>query len=151
MTPDTLCHDVNLLLTLCPMSTKQNTTAQIPAFRRVNSPAGLATLGAFFVPEPAGACIVLLAAIWWLCRKVYYGDDLKWLPEVSSRNLNFYIFRATHSATTSVMRPVCLGPSGLDKIQTEATTHRQRNERLDQFRGDVGNAAIVEKIDRRII
>jgi hypothetical protein len=38
--------------------------------RKIKSPAALATLGAFFVPEPLGACVVLAAAIWWLYRKL---------------------------------------------------------------------------------
>jgi hypothetical protein len=38
--------------------------------RKIKSPAALATLGAFFVPEPLGACVVLVAAIWWLYRKL---------------------------------------------------------------------------------
>jgi len=31
----------------------------------------LAALGAFFVPEPLGACLVIAAGIWWLCRKPF--------------------------------------------------------------------------------
>jgi hypothetical protein len=38
--------------------------------RQIKSPAALATFGAFFVPEPLGACLVLVAAIWWSCRKL---------------------------------------------------------------------------------
>jgi hypothetical protein len=38
--------------------------------RHIKSPAALATFGAFFVPEPLGACVVLAAAIWWSCRKL---------------------------------------------------------------------------------
>jgi hypothetical protein len=33
---------------------------------QINSPAGLAAFGAFFVPEPLGSCLVLASAIWWL-------------------------------------------------------------------------------------
>jgi hypothetical protein len=39
-------------------------------FRRIKSPLALAACGAFLVPEPFGACFVLAAAIWWLCRKM---------------------------------------------------------------------------------
>ena len=41
---------------------------RIPTVREIKSPPALAALGAFFVPEPLGACLVLAAAIWWLCR-----------------------------------------------------------------------------------
>lgn len=39
-------------------------------FRAIKSPVGLAACGAFLVPEPLGTCLVLAAAIWWLCRKI---------------------------------------------------------------------------------
>ena len=38
--------------------------------RKIKSPAALATFGAFFVPQPLGACIVFAAAIWWSWRKL---------------------------------------------------------------------------------
>ena len=38
--------------------------------RTIKSPVALAACGAFLVPEPLGACLVLAAAIWWLCRKI---------------------------------------------------------------------------------
>jgi hypothetical protein len=37
--------------------------------RKIKSPGALAALGAFFVPEPFGAFVVLAAAVWWLYRK----------------------------------------------------------------------------------
>ena len=37
-------------------------------FHKIKSPIALATLGAFFVPEPLGACCMLIAAVWWSCR-----------------------------------------------------------------------------------
>jgi hypothetical protein len=40
------------------------------SLRKIRSPAALATFGAFFVPEPLGALIVLAAALWWLYRKL---------------------------------------------------------------------------------
>jgi hypothetical protein len=40
------------------------------SLRKVKSPAALATFGAFFVPEPLGACLVFAAAIWWSWRKL---------------------------------------------------------------------------------
>jgi hypothetical protein len=40
------------------------------SLRKIKSPAALATFGAFFVPEPLGACVVFAAAIWWSCRKL---------------------------------------------------------------------------------
>jgi hypothetical protein len=40
------------------------------SLRKIKSPAALATFGAFFVPEPLGACVVLAAAIWWSYRKL---------------------------------------------------------------------------------
>lgn len=60
--------------------------------------------GAFFVPEPLRVCLVLLTAIWWLCRKLCYGDTDQ-LLEVSDRNLDFYIFRASQSTMTAAIRP----------------------------------------------
>jgi hypothetical protein len=39
--------------------------------RKIRSPVALATFGAFCVPEPLGACLVLAAAIWWSYRKLY--------------------------------------------------------------------------------
>ena len=41
------------------------------SLRKIKSPAALATLGAFCVPEPFGACLVLAAAVWWSYRKWY--------------------------------------------------------------------------------
>jgi hypothetical protein len=41
------------------------------SLRKIKSPAALATLGAFCVPEPFGACLVLAAAVWWSYRKLY--------------------------------------------------------------------------------
>jgi hypothetical protein len=43
----------------------------IAIFHRIRSPVALATLGAFFVPEPFGICCVIAAAIWWFCRKLH--------------------------------------------------------------------------------
>jgi hypothetical protein len=42
-----------------------------PTVSEIKSPPGLAALGAFFVPEPLGACLVIAAGIWWLCRKPF--------------------------------------------------------------------------------
>lgn len=72
-------------------------------FRQIKSPSALATFGAFLVPEPLGACLVLLAAIWWLCRKLYSGNNTESLPEISDRNLGFYVFRADHGAAAKMM------------------------------------------------
>jgi len=38
--------------------------------RKIKSPTALAAFGAFFAPEPFGVCFVLIAAIWWWCRKL---------------------------------------------------------------------------------
>ena len=73
---------------------------RMAGFRQIKSPVALATFGAFFVPEPLGTCLVLLAAIWWLWRKLYYSDDADLLLEISNRNLSFYIFRAGQNITT---------------------------------------------------
>jgi hypothetical protein len=40
------------------------------SLRKIKSPAALAAFGAFFVPEPLGACVVFAAAIWWSWRKL---------------------------------------------------------------------------------
>ncbi|MGA8076612.1 MAG: hypothetical protein WBD53_14410 [Xanthobacteraceae bacterium] len=79
-------------------------------FRQIKSPSALATLGAFLVPEPLGACLVLLAIIWWLCRKLYSGNNPELLPEISDRNLSFYVFRADHGAAATMMIPVGTSP-----------------------------------------
>ena len=47
--------------------------------RKIKSPAALATFGAFFVPEPLGACVVFAAAVWW------YQHDLDDPPEYQPR------------------------------------------------------------------
>lgn len=73
-------------------------------FRQIKSPVALATFGAFFVPEPVGICFVLLAAIWWLWRKLYRSDEADLFLEISDRNLSFYIFRAGQSAPASSAR-----------------------------------------------
>jgi hypothetical protein len=43
---------------------------------RFKSPKALAALGAFCVPEPFGACLVVAAAIWWSCRKLFSRSRL---------------------------------------------------------------------------
>lgn len=75
-------------------------------FRQIKSPVALATFGAFFVPEPLGTCLVLLAAIWWLWRKLYYSDNADLFLDISDRNVSFYIFRAEQSAATTVVLPI---------------------------------------------
>ena len=37
---------------------------------QIKTPTALAALGAFFTPEPLGTCIVLIAAVWWSCRRL---------------------------------------------------------------------------------
>lgn len=76
--------------------------------QRIKSPAALATFGAFFVPEPLGTFLVLMAATWWVCRKLYRDDgDATLFPEVTDRNLSFYIFRTMQRPATSVVLPLC--------------------------------------------
>ncbi len=75
-------------------------------FRQIKSPVALATFGAFFVPEPVGTCLVLVAAIWWLWRKLYYSEDADLFLEIYDRNLSFYIFRTGQSAPTTVVLPI---------------------------------------------
>jgi len=55
------------------------------SLRKIKSPAALATLGAFCVPEPFGACLVLAAAVWWSYRK-WYGA---WAPALRSHGKQF--------------------------------------------------------------
>lgn len=52
-----------------------------PTLREIKTPPALAAFGAFFVPEPLGACLVLAAAIWWLCRKPFGRDNAAILPQ----------------------------------------------------------------------
>jgi hypothetical protein len=42
-----------------------NHTHRVALKKRFNSPAALAAFGAFAVPEPLGAIMVVCAAIWW--------------------------------------------------------------------------------------
>ena len=44
----------------------------------IKSPLALAAFGAFFVPEPLGACFVMAAAIWWSYRKLYSAPISAW-------------------------------------------------------------------------
>jgi hypothetical protein len=37
-------------------------------FHQIKSPIGLASFGAFFVPEPLGICLVVASALWWAVR-----------------------------------------------------------------------------------
>lgn len=62
-------------------------------FRQVKTPVGLATFGAFFVPEPLGACFVLAAAIWWSCRKLgrYKPPQVR---QIFTRSIGTIPFRA---------------------------------------------------------
>jgi hypothetical protein len=54
------------------------------SLRKIKSPAALATFGAFFVPEPLGACVVLAAAIWWSYRKlIRYRSRGEAVPSLS--------------------------------------------------------------------
>jgi hypothetical protein len=75
-----------------------------PTLREIKSPLALATLGAFFVPEPLGTCLILAAAIWWLCRKPL-GVDFDILPEASEWRIDFYRFRAGQNAAILLLLP----------------------------------------------
>jgi hypothetical protein len=80
-----------------------------PALREIKSPLALATLGAFFVPEPLGVCLILAAAIWWLCRRPSHGvdhdADVDLLPEASDWRIDFYGFRAGQNAAILLLLP----------------------------------------------
>jgi hypothetical protein len=76
-----------------------------PTLREIKSPLALATLGAFFVPEPLGACLIVAAAIWWLCRKPFHDADLDVLPEAFDWRIDFYRFRAGHNAAVLLLLP----------------------------------------------
>jgi hypothetical protein len=52
-----------------------------PTLRELKTPPALAAFGAFFVPEPLGACLVLAAGVWWLCRKPFGRTNSTILPE----------------------------------------------------------------------
>jgi hypothetical protein len=54
-----------------------------PTLREIKTPPALAAFGAFFVPEPLGACLVLAAAIWWLCRKPFGRANSAILPQTA--------------------------------------------------------------------
>jgi hypothetical protein len=88
-----------------------------PTLREIKSPLALATLGAFFVPEPLGVCLILAAAIWWLCRKPFlgtkfgtkfgakFGVKFDALPETSDWRIDFYRFRAGQNAAILLLLP----------------------------------------------
>jgi hypothetical protein len=90
-----------------------------PTIREIKSPLALATLGAFFVPEPLGTCLILAAAIWWLCRKRFHGADFDILLEASERRIDFYRFRAGQNAAV-----LFLLPDDTDYSQAEAFVSR---------------------------
>ncbi len=72
----------------------------------MKSPIALAACGAFLVPEPLGTCFVVVAAIWWLCRKIgsplrtllsginmlYHGNRLDMVKEVSDGSVDLRSF-----------------------------------------------------------
>jgi hypothetical protein len=80
--------------------------------REINSPLALATLGAFFVPEPIGTCLVIAAGIWWLYRKPDQTVGSIFLLQALDWRIDFYRFRVGQNA------PVVLLPS--DRAQTQA-------------------------------
>jgi hypothetical protein len=80
-----------------------------PTLREIKSPLALATLGAFFVPEPLGMCLILAAAIWWLCRRPFrdakFGSKFDALPQASDWRIDFYRFRAGQNAAILLLLP----------------------------------------------
>lgn len=44
--------------------------AHMAQFREIKAPIALAACGALLVPQALGTCVVLAAAVWWLCRKI---------------------------------------------------------------------------------
>jgi hypothetical protein len=57
-----------------------NHTHRVALKKRFNSPAALAAFGAFAVPEPLGAIMVVCAAIWWCWsrKRLPLRRGLKW-------------------------------------------------------------------------
>ena len=57
-----------------------NHTHRVALKKRLNSPAALAAFGAFAVPEPLGAIMVVCAAIWWCWsrKRLPLRRGLKW-------------------------------------------------------------------------
>src|SRR5581483_6169935 len=72
-------HRVNPLLTSLARSAN-GTFVRKPTLRELKTPPALAAFGAFFVPEPLGACLVLAAGVWWLCRKPFGRANSTILP-----------------------------------------------------------------------
>jgi hypothetical protein len=66
-------------------------------------------LGAFFVPEPLGVCLILAAAIWWLCRRPFrdakFSIKFDALPQASDWRIDFYRFRAGQNAAILLLLP----------------------------------------------
>jgi hypothetical protein len=77
---DSRRHKINPLLTSLAHSANGSFVRKL-TLRHIKTPRALAALGAFFVPEPLGACLVLAAAAWWLCRKPFHPTDSTISPE----------------------------------------------------------------------
>jgi hypothetical protein len=71
-----------------------------PTLRELKTPPALAAFGAFFVPEPLGACLVLAAAIWWLCRKPFGRGEAAILPQTPGAGADGFVQAAVISADT---------------------------------------------------
>ena len=71
--------------------------------RHIKTPRALAALGAFFVPEPLGACLVLAAAVWWLCRKPFRRAEAIISPETAAADAGIQSF--TPAAVISAETP----------------------------------------------
>jgi hypothetical protein len=84
--------------------------------RTIKSPVTLAACGAFLVPEPLGVCLVLVAGIWWLCRKI--AAPCRRLSSLSDQAMG------RHFARMDVLIP----GDNLDMLQElhEAFGHRLR-------------------------
>jgi hypothetical protein len=70
--------------------------------RQIKTPRALAALGAFFVPEPLGACLVLAAAVWWLCGKPFRRANAVIAPKAvnADASIDSYAQAAVISADT---------------------------------------------------
>jgi hypothetical protein len=77
---------------------------KITNLREIKSPLALATLGAFFVPEPFGGCLVVAAAVWWSSRKLK-GVDLKSVVKAgrsSGESTTHFAFKKLHQKMPDV-------------------------------------------------
>jgi hypothetical protein len=104
-------HKVNPLLTSLAQSAN-GPPVRKPTLREIKTPPALAAFGAFFVPEPLGACLVLAAAIWWLCRKPFGGASSEILPQAPEPDAGRGAYAQAAAMPADVPKTSAAAPAG---------------------------------------